>query len=177
MEHIELEVIEPISRQGRTLPVGARFRDAANGSNVQRWLRTKKVREVRAFSDPRRFAAAVTVNVQMSERPGIHFRAWCLGHRATCTSDDVTAARRAVAKHVAAMAGDGPSLWPAPLREDRIVLRKKPSGHFDAIIPAVMAGQCFSCGCIEADCSGCIARTGKPCHWANADRTLCSACV
>lgn len=52
MKHIELEVIEPISRQGRTLPVGARFRGAANGSNVSRWLRTKKVREVSAAAAP-----------------------------------------------------------------------------------------------------------------------------
>lgn len=35
--------------------------------------------------------------------------------------------------------------------------------------------QCRVCGCTDADCSGCIDRTGEPCHWVAAD--LCSACV
>jgi len=35
--------------------------------------------------------------------------------------------------------------------------------------------RCRVCGCTDADCSGCIARTGKPCYWVAAD--LCSACV
>jgi len=34
---------------------------------------------------------------------------------------------------------------------------------------------CRVCGCTDADCSGCISRTGKPCHWVSAD--LCSACA
>lgn len=34
--------------------------------------------------------------------------------------------------------------------------------------------RCRKCGCTEDDCSGCIARTGRPCHWVAAD--LCSAC-
>lgn len=34
---------------------------------------------------------------------------------------------------------------------------------------------CRVCGCTDADCRGCIARTGSPCHWVEAD--LCSACV
>jgi len=33
---------------------------------------------------------------------------------------------------------------------------------------------CRVCGCTEDDCSGCISRTGQPCHWAADD--LCSAC-
>jgi len=34
---------------------------------------------------------------------------------------------------------------------------------------------CYRCGCTNLDCSGCIARTGKPCHWVGV--ALCSACV
>ena len=34
--------------------------------------------------------------------------------------------------------------------------------------------KCRVCGCTDADCSGCIERTGEPCHWIEAD--LCSAC-
>jgi hypothetical protein len=34
---------------------------------------------------------------------------------------------------------------------------------------------CRRCGCTDADCSGCVARTGKPCHWVEVD--LCSACM
>jgi len=33
---------------------------------------------------------------------------------------------------------------------------------------------CRECGCTDADCRGCIDRTGEPCHWIEAD--LCSAC-
>ena len=35
--------------------------------------------------------------------------------------------------------------------------------------------RCRACGCTDLDCSGCIERTGRPCHWVEAD--LCSACV
>lgn len=35
--------------------------------------------------------------------------------------------------------------------------------------------RCRECGCTDADCRGCIERTGEPCHWVGAD--LCSACV
>lgn len=34
---------------------------------------------------------------------------------------------------------------------------------------------CRVCECTDDDCSGCILRTGKPCHWVSAD--LCSACA
>lgn len=34
---------------------------------------------------------------------------------------------------------------------------------------------CRKCGCTDADCSGCIKRTGQPCHWVGKD--LCSACA
>lgn len=35
--------------------------------------------------------------------------------------------------------------------------------------------SCRVCGCTEADCTGCIERTGGPCSWVEAD--LCSACA
>ena len=35
--------------------------------------------------------------------------------------------------------------------------------------------QCRVCECTDADCSGCIERTGEPCHWVGVD--LCSACA
>lgn len=34
---------------------------------------------------------------------------------------------------------------------------------------------CRVCECTDADCSGCVERTGKACHWVSAD--LCSACA
>lgn len=37
--------------------------------------------------------------------------------------------------------------------------------------------RCRVCGCTQDDCSGCIERTGKPCHWVDFDEDLCSACV
>ncbi len=33
---------------------------------------------------------------------------------------------------------------------------------------------CRVCGCTDDNCSECVKRTGKPCHWVEAD--LCSAC-
>lgn len=33
---------------------------------------------------------------------------------------------------------------------------------------------CRACGCTDNDCSGCIRRTGHPCHWVAIN--LCSAC-
>lgn len=36
--------------------------------------------------------------------------------------------------------------------------------------------RCSQCWCTEADCSGCIARTGAPCTWTSERRDLCSAC-
>jgi len=34
---------------------------------------------------------------------------------------------------------------------------------------------CHACGCTDNDCSGCVRRTGEPCHWVKAN--LCSACA
>lgn len=34
--------------------------------------------------------------------------------------------------------------------------------------------RCRVCGCTDADCSGCVERTGRPCLWVAPD--LCSAC-
>jgi len=34
--------------------------------------------------------------------------------------------------------------------------------------------KCRVCGCTDEDCSQCIKKTGKPCHWVEPD--LCSAC-
>jgi ParB/RepB/Spo0J family partition protein len=39
--------------------------------------------------------------------------------------------------------------------------------------PAVRT--CRKCGCTEDDCSQCIEKTGRPCHWIAED--LCSACI
>lgn len=35
--------------------------------------------------------------------------------------------------------------------------------------------ECAVCACTDADCSGCIERTGEPCYWARS--ALCSACA
>ena len=35
--------------------------------------------------------------------------------------------------------------------------------------------HCRVCLCTDDNCSVCIQRTGKPCHWVSAD--LCSACA
>ncbi len=51
-----------------------------------------------------------------------------------------------------------------------------PAAESTPAAPAVVvAGVCRGCGCADEDCSGCIAKTGGPCHWVEPD--LCSACV
>lgn len=40
-------------------------------------------------------------------------------------------------------------------------------------IPALR--RCRACGCTDDDCSQCVAKTGEPCSWVEAD--LCSACA
>lgn len=35
--------------------------------------------------------------------------------------------------------------------------------------------ECRVCECTEADCGGCVEKTGRPCRWVEDD--LCSACV
>lgn len=40
---------------------------------------------------------------------------------------------------------------------------------------AAAARRCRVCGCTDADCSGCIERTGEPCTWVEPN--LCSACT
>ncbi len=40
---------------------------------------------------------------------------------------------------------------------------------------AVRSGVCRLCGCTDEDCSHCIERTGRPCSWADAEHTICTA--
>ena len=55
--------------------------------------------------------------------------------------------------------------------------------HGEALLLDVPAGSyflstartCHVCHCTELDCSGCIDRTGVPCHWVGP--ALCSACA
>jgi hypothetical protein len=46
--------------------------------------------------------------------------------------------------------------------------------HWDPELLAPIR-TCRICGCTDENCSGCIAKTGMPCHWVDVD--LCSACV
>jgi hypothetical protein len=46
-------------------------------------------------------------------------------------------------------------------------------GAFDTSVFDVRT--CRVCGCTDDDCSGCMERTGEPCHWVSDD--LCSACA
>lgn len=44
-----------------------------------------------------------------------------------------------------------------------------------AVAVAVLERKCRTCGCTDSDCSRCIWRTGRACHWVEDD--LCSACA
>lgn len=81
--------------------------------------------------------------------------------------------------------GDVPTATFAGLGEacescNRVVARDTMSRSSDDVL---LCGPCFDdlpmrscrvCKCTDADCSGCIERTGEPCRWVEAD--LCSAC-
>ncbi len=50
--------------------------------------------------------------------------------------------------------------------------------YLDEMARRLLAGglnECRVCRCTEADCSGCVARTGQACYWVEPD--LCSACA
>ena len=51
---------------------------------------------------------------------------------------------------------------------------KKAKGGAKAAAGETAVRTCRACGCTDNDCSGCIERTGEPCHWVEID--LCSAC-
>jgi len=58
--------------------------------------------------------------------------------------------------------GGDPADWPADL-----CVREFPA--------EVVPGVCVMCGCTDADCRGCIERTGRRCEWVAP--SLCSACA
>ena len=41
----------------------------------------------------------------------------------------------------------------------------------------IMEPGCRVCGCTEHDCRQCVEKTGQPCSWADAEKTICSACA
>lgn len=65
--------------------------------------------------------------------------------------------------------------------EDLIAAGADPTELEVPLNPAVLAAldatsqACRVCGCTDWDCTLCIARTGSPCSWVEAD--LCSACA
>jgi hypothetical protein len=62
-----------------------------------------------------------------------------------------------------------PGLAPKAVRRQKVTELLGPA----AAAPKVRT--CRKCGCTDNDCRQCIAKTGEPCYWVEAD--LCSACV
>jgi hypothetical protein len=56
-----------------------------------------------------------------------------------------------------------------PAEADRVV------DALSTFLESVGVRRCRVCGCTDADCEGCIERTGDACTWVEDD--LCSACV
>ena len=67
-------------------------------------------------------------------------------------------ARLAAPAHLGYLSDGEPQLLPVPV-----------GSHYLST-----ARICRVCQCTELDCSGCVERTGIPCHWLADD--LCSAC-
>ena len=36
---------------------------------------------------------------------------------------------------------------------------------------------CFICGCTDFNCTNCVEKTGKPCHWISDEHNICSDCL
>lgn len=45
----------------------------------------------------------------------------------------------------------------------------------DQLLATPHLGKCGRCGCTDDNCSGCVERSGQPCHWVAPN--LCSACA
>ena len=45
----------------------------------------------------------------------------------------------------------------------------------DQLLATPHLGKCGRCGCTDDNCSGCVERSGHPCHWVGPN--LCSACA
>lgn len=70
----------------------------------------------------------------------------------------------------------------APIQDALEQLAALPVEHRDRDVDELLADptvfdprHCHVCGCTDLDCTGCIERTGQPCHWITD--TLCSACA
>lgn len=65
------------------------------------------------------------------------------------------------------------------VRDDDLVVAARPMLGAVEVWRAIpvpgRVGTCRACSCTDDDCSGCVERTGSPCHWVEAD--LCSACA
>jgi PRTRC genetic system protein E len=59
---------------------------------------------------------------------------------------------------------------PAPKRK-----KSDPKGQQSDPADTETVPKCRECGCTEDNCTQCVEKTGKPCHWVETD--LCSACV
>ena len=72
---------------------------------------------------------------------------------------------------------DGACAWRLWVGRLTVALLRRGTG-FRGTIGRLSLGwfrRCRACGCWDLDCSGCVARTGLPCHWVEKD--LCSACA
>lgn len=70
--------------------------------------------------------------------------------------------------------------WRLPQMEAVLGLTEEPeeadsADDTDTNADTFVVPTCRVCGCTDDDCSGCVERTGEPCHWVEPD--LCSACV
>lgn len=76
--------------------------------------------------------------------------------------------------HVATTAEPGARKRGSPVLEATNALGERLGEVLAGAGGEVAFATCRVCGCTDVDCSGCIAKTGEPCHWVEPD--LCSAC-
>lgn len=136
----------------------------------------EKTIETRRWSTSYRGQLLICSTVRKCETPGIYYgSAVALTELRDCrpmTSDDEQAACCALYPGAFAwVLGDIRRILPFPVRGKHRLFEVE-VGRIVIIEPAA---RCKDCGCTEDDCAGCIARTGKPCHWVEPD--VCSACV
>jgi len=68
---------------------------------------------------------------------------------------------------------DDPETWPKNWDDYYVAVIEGAVGIYDGFVP--VPGSCSVCGCDQQH--ACSSGTGEPCSWANAGRTLCSACA
>ena len=140
--------------------------------------RREKSIETRTWSTRHRGNLLICSTVRPCDTPGVYYGSAValvklLDCRPMTESDEAGACCKVYDRAFSWVLGNLRRIVPFPVR-GRHRLFDVELGVFRLVVVESVR-TCKHCCCTDSDCSGCIARTGKPCHWVAPD--VCSACV